>query len=150
VFGLGLAINVAPLTATVLGAVPAEHAGTASAINNDVARAAGLIAVAVLPAAAGLSESSYLHPAQFSSGFRTAMFLSAVLCVAGGVVAAVFIRNPAPAAAAPPPPPQPVLHCALDAPPVPAAVPHFAGGVLGDGPRGEPGESGAASSSGAG
>ena len=53
VFGLGLAINVAPLTSTALAAAPAEHAGIASAVNNDVARAAGLIAVAVLPAAAG-------------------------------------------------------------------------------------------------
>jgi hypothetical protein len=51
VFGLGLAINVAPLTSTVLAAVPAEHAGMASAVNNDVARAASLITVAVLPAA---------------------------------------------------------------------------------------------------
>src|SRR5204863_2137106 len=71
VFGLGLAANVAPLTATVLAAAPAEHAGMASAVNNDVARAAGLIAVAVLPAAAGLGGSAYLHPAAFSSGFHT-------------------------------------------------------------------------------
>jgi len=58
VFGLGLAINVVPLTSTVLAAVPAEHAGMASAVNNDVARVASLIAVAVLPAAAGLSGSA--------------------------------------------------------------------------------------------
>src|SRR5262249_37756442 len=44
VFGLGLAITVAPLTATALSAAPAEHAGMASAVNNDVARAGGLIA----------------------------------------------------------------------------------------------------------
>ena len=44
VFGLGVAANVAPLTTTVLAAVPAEHAGMASAVNNDVARAASLIA----------------------------------------------------------------------------------------------------------
>ena len=42
VFGLGLSITVAPLTATVLAAAGPEHAGIASAINNDVARAAGL------------------------------------------------------------------------------------------------------------
>ena len=51
VLGFGLAINVAPLTATALSAAPAEHSGIASAVNNDVARTASLIAVAVLPAA---------------------------------------------------------------------------------------------------
>ncbi len=117
VFGFGLAINVAPLTSTVLGAVSSEHAGAASAINNDVARAAGLIAVAVLPAAAGLSESSYLHPAAFSAGFHMASFISAGLCVCGGVLAAFTIRNPRKAAAAVAA--EPVLHCGLDGTPAP-------------------------------
>ncbi|HET9895819.1 MAG TPA: MFS transporter [Streptosporangiaceae bacterium] len=94
VFGFGLAINVAPLTSTVLSAVSSEHAGAASAVNNDVARAASLIAVAVLPAAAGLSGASYTHPAQFSAGFRMAVFISAGLCVGGGILAALTIRNP--------------------------------------------------------
>src|SRR6266851_8638397 len=94
VFGLGLASNVAPLTSTVLAAAPAAHAGMASAVNNDVARAAALIAVAVLPAAAGLTGTAYLHPAQFSAGFRTASLISAAVCIAGGAVAAVAIRNP--------------------------------------------------------
>jgi len=129
VFGFGLCINVAPLTATVLAAVPAEHAGTASAINNDVARAAGLIAVAVLPAAAGLSGSSYLHPAEFSAGFRMASFISAGLCVGGGILCAVFIRNPDRAGRRPAV--RPALHCALDSPPAaPALVP---AAVSGDG-----------------
>jgi EmrB/QacA subfamily drug resistance transporter len=113
IFGLGLATNVAPLTSTVLAAVPAEHAGIASAVNNDVARAASLIAVAVLPAAAGLTGTSYLHPMEFSAGFHTASLISAGLCVAGGAVAAVFIRNPrqpVPAASC-------FSHCGLDAPP---------------------------------
>lgn len=121
VFGLGLAINVAPLTSTVLGAVPAEHAGAASAVNNDVARAAGLVAVAVLPALAGLSGAAYLHPAVFAAGFRTASFISAGLCAAGGVLAAFTIRNPARAvpkvAAGPAARERALLHCGLDCPP---------------------------------
>ena len=58
IFGLGLAITVAPLTAAALAAVPARHAGMASAVHNDVARTAALIAVAVLPAAAGLTGTA--------------------------------------------------------------------------------------------
>jgi EmrB/QacA subfamily drug resistance transporter len=116
VFGFGLAINVAPLTSTVLAAVPAEHAGVASAVNNDVARAASLIAVAVLPAAAGLTGTSYLHPAEFTAGFHRASLIAAGLCVIGGVLAAVFIRNPRPAGVEAAPAPGP-LHCSLDAPP---------------------------------
>jgi EmrB/QacA subfamily drug resistance transporter len=114
VFGFGLAINVAPLTATVLAAAPAENAGMASAVNNDVARAAGLIAVAVLPAAAGLGGAAYLHADQFSAGFRTAVFISAGLCILAGGLAALTIRNPRGVGG----PAEPHnLHCGLDAPP---------------------------------
>lgn len=72
VFGVGLAITVAPLTATAMSSAPVAHAGTASAINNDVARVAGLIAVATLPVLAGITGASYLHPAELSAGFRSA------------------------------------------------------------------------------
>ena len=116
VLGLGLATTVAPLTATVLAAVPARHAGMASAVNNDVARAAGLIAVAVLPAAAGITGAAYLHPAQFSAGFHTASLISGGLCVVAGVLAAGLIRNPHPETRAATRPAD-RLHCSLDAPP---------------------------------
>jgi EmrB/QacA subfamily drug resistance transporter len=95
VFGFGIAINVAPLTATALAAAPADHAGVASAVNNDVARAAGLIAVAVLPALAGNTGESYLHPAALAHGFKMAAMIAAAFCAAGGLLAVLTIRNPA-------------------------------------------------------
>ncbi|WP_327010983.1 DHA2 family efflux MFS transporter permease subunit [Dactylosporangium sp. NBC_01737] len=117
VLGLGLATTVAPLTATALSSARSSHAGMASAVNNDVARAAGLIAVAVLPAAAGITGAAYLDPDVFSAGFHTAVLICAALCLLAGAVAAVTIRNPP--AALPAPSGKPWLHCAVDAPPPP-------------------------------
>jgi EmrB/QacA subfamily drug resistance transporter len=114
VLGFGLAVTVAPLTAAVLAAAPAEHSGVASAVNNDVARTASLIAVAVLPAIAGLTGNSYLHPAAFSSGFHDAVLVAAGTCVVGGVLGWVTVRNPDQVAAEAPP--RREWHCALDAP----------------------------------
>jgi EmrB/QacA subfamily drug resistance transporter len=112
VYGLGLTLTVAPLTTTVLAAAPAEHAGIASAVNNDVARTAGLLAVAVLPVAAGISGAGALEPARFADGFRAAMTIAAVLCAAGGVLSWLTIRNPEPEPIAPDHP----MSCPLNAP----------------------------------
>ena len=70
VFGLGLALMVAPLTATVLAAAPDEHAGIASGINNAVARAGSLLAVAALPVVVGLGGDEYADAAAFDGAFR--------------------------------------------------------------------------------
>jgi EmrB/QacA subfamily drug resistance transporter len=121
VFGLGLSITVAPLTATVLAAAGPEHAGIASAINNDVARAAGLIAVATLPLVAGITGRAALDPHILSAGFRMAMWIAAALVAAGGVLSFLTIRDISAAAdesnrSAPDRGSR--LSCPLDAPPL--------------------------------
>ena len=125
VFGLGLAITVAPLTATAMSSAPPEHSGIASAVNNDVARFGGLLAVAVLPALAGITGTAYLHPDALAAGFRTAVFISGAMCAAGGVLAAFTITNPTRAALAGPT--EECLHCGLDAPPLTTSVSPAAG-----------------------
>jgi EmrB/QacA subfamily drug resistance transporter len=94
VMGLGLATVVAPLTATALSAVVDRYAGVASGVNTTVARAAQLAAVAALPLAAGITGATYLDSAEFSDGFRTAMFITAALAAVGGLIAFARIRNP--------------------------------------------------------
>ena len=128
VFGLGLAITVAPLTATAMSSAPPEHSGIASAVNNDVARFGGLLAVAVLPALAGITGTSYLHPDALAAGFRTAALISGALCAAGGVLAAFTITNPERVARpADAPAPEEGFHCGLDAPPLVTSVGRPAG-----------------------
>lgn len=86
-FGLGLALTVSPLTSAVLGAVVPERAGIASAVNNAVARIAGLLAVA----AVGLLTGPQLANV---AGFRLGLWVTAALLAAGGLISAVGIENP--------------------------------------------------------
>ena len=94
VFGAGMTLTVSPLTATVLDAAPDRFAGSASGVNNAVARAAGLLAVAIIPGIAGIAGDAYTDPVALNAGFRTSVLISAGLVVAAAVVSFVFIRRP--------------------------------------------------------
>ena len=85
VFGLGLSMTVSPLTAAILAAVDQAQSGIGSAINNAIARIAGLIAVAF----AGV----ILGGAVDFGGFRQGALVSAALFAVAGVISAIGIRN---------------------------------------------------------
>jgi len=87
--GLGLAMTVAPLTGTVLAAAPDELAGTASGVNNAVARTAGLIAVAALPVVVGLSGQEYAEPASLAPAYRSALLICALTMAVGAALTAL-------------------------------------------------------------
>jgi len=93
VFGAGLTLVVAPVTATVLAAADMRHSGIASGVNNAVARVAGLLAVAVLPVAAGITGESFYDPAKMTDGFQMAMMICAVLAAVGGALAWLTISD---------------------------------------------------------
>lgn len=93
VFGLGLTMVVSPLTATVLASADVRHAGVASGVNNAVARAAALIAVAGLPAAVGLRSAGYHSPGQLTGGFHLAMIICAGLLVIAALLAITMIDD---------------------------------------------------------
>jgi predicted MFS family arabinose efflux permease len=124
VFGLGLAAVVAPVTATVLAAAEERHAGVASGVNNAIARTGGLLAVAILPAAAGLTGEGYTRAETMTAGWQMAMWLCAALCVVGGLLA-LWVRNdvleppdtPDPEPVAVLPEPGECSHCGMTGPP---------------------------------
>ena len=93
VFGLGLTLVVAPVTATVMAAADERHSGIASGINTAVSRLSGLIVVAVLPLVAGLTGKKFYDPEAMGHGFHVAMLACAALAAAGGVLAWMTISS---------------------------------------------------------
>jgi EmrB/QacA subfamily drug resistance transporter len=84
-FGLGLSITVAPLTSAILGSIEKAHAGIGSAINNAVARIAGLVAIAALSFVTGTRLGL--------PGFRNGLIATAALLAIGGIISFIGIRN---------------------------------------------------------
>nr|WP_255506068.1 MFS transporter [Mycolicibacterium sp. 018/SC-01/001] len=92
IFGAGMSLVVAPLTSAALDSAPDHLAGAASGVNNAIARAGGLIAVAVIPGLAGIGDANYIEPTIFAAGFRRAVVIVAGIFVLAAVLAVVGIK----------------------------------------------------------
>lgn len=90
VFGAGLVTFVAPLSATVMAAADTDHVDVASAVNNAVARAASLFALAAVPVLSGLSTAS--GRAEVTHCFRVALAISAIVTASAGPLAFVGLK----------------------------------------------------------
>jgi hypothetical protein len=110
VFGLGLVTLVAPLTATVMGAVDPAEVSVASGVNNAVARTAGLAGLASIPVVSGLARAA--GPAEVTDAFRVSLVIAAALAASAGPLAFFGLRRPT-AGSSPR-----RLHCAVDGPPL--------------------------------
>ena len=86
VFALGLSTLVSPLTTAVLAAAPDRYAGTASGVNNAVARTGSLFAVAALPAMVGLTADRYADPVAMTHAYRAGQLICTGLLAGGGIV----------------------------------------------------------------
>jgi predicted MFS family arabinose efflux permease len=107
VFGVGLAITVAPIAATALRAAPAQLSGIAAGVNNTVSRVSGLVAVALIglviarvgcgsgaPGGAfGGARATGAARATATDGFRAGISLAAFLCLCGTAVALLAVSN---------------------------------------------------------
>ena len=92
IFSLGLAMTVAPLTATVLSGADEHNAGTASGVNNAIARVAGLLGVSAVGA---VVAARYGGEAGASAGsYHLAMGIAAGLVALAGVIGLLGIQNP--------------------------------------------------------
>jgi hypothetical protein len=111
VFGVGLVTLVAPLTATVMAAADPDHVSVASGVNNAIARAANLTALAVIPVVSGLTAAA--NPEEITDAFRLGMLITATVAAASSPLAFIGlggqVRAPRTARR---------VHCELDGAPL--------------------------------
>lgn len=96
IFASGLVLVVAPVTTTALSEVKPNESGTASGINNAVARIGSLLAIILIPLAGGMALANSTSTATgeaFLSGYKTSMLIAAVVCVLGGVISFIGFRR---------------------------------------------------------
>lgn len=93
VFGAGLALAVAPVTATVLASVPDDQMGAASGVNNAVSRTGGLLTVAGIPPLVGLSGDALSDPVLLGDAYGDAVLVGAALVAASALVAWITLGS---------------------------------------------------------
>jgi EmrB/QacA subfamily drug resistance transporter len=93
VFAVGITALVAPLTATVMSSAPPDEVGIASGVNNAIARAGSLLALALLPVLAGLHGEAYQHVVTMVHGYRVVTACCAGLLVASAAIIALTVRT---------------------------------------------------------
>jgi EmrB/QacA subfamily drug resistance transporter len=109
IFAIGLALLVAPITATALSSAPTEFAGIASGVNSTISRLGNLLAVAVVglvvslvfsasvgdttavPLAAGETDPELRDGSV--DAFRVAMLVTAGLAFVGAAIGGLRISN---------------------------------------------------------
>jgi EmrB/QacA subfamily drug resistance transporter len=125
VFGAGLTTFVAPLTATVMGSVDADHVSIASGVNNAIARTASLAAVAVIPAVSGLSVA--VGAAEVTNAYRESLVIAAIVAALASPLSFIGLAAHAPASRS-----ARRRYCSVDGPPLqpdPAKCPEVVAGV---------------------
>jgi len=100
--GLGLAITMAPTTATAMSSVPVDKAGVGSAVINSTRQVGGSLGIAIMGTLVATQVSASAagprYAVQFVDGYHLALYAGAAMLLSGAVVAVLALRPPRPAA----------------------------------------------------